>query len=92
MLGRLAGVVAEVSEEDALIAELGVGYVVRCGSRTLSRLAQVGEDATIHVESQWSESAGPRLYGFLSRVARPARDYYRILPAQIIEIGLPVQL
>jgi len=33
-----------------------------------------------------------RLYGFLSRNARPAKDYYRIPPAQIIEIGLPLQL
>lgn len=72
MIGRLAGVVAEVSEEDALIDVLGVGYVVRCGSRTLSRLPPVGEDATIHVESQWSESAGPRLYGFLTREERRA--------------------
>lgn len=72
MIGRLAGVVAEVSEEDALIDVLGVGYVVRCGSRTLSRLPPVGEEATIHVESQWSESAGPRLYGFLTREERRA--------------------
>jgi KUP system potassium uptake protein len=33
-----------------------------------------------------------RLYGFLSRNARPAKDYYRITPTQIIEIGLPLQL
>jgi KUP system potassium uptake protein len=32
------------------------------------------------------------LYGFLSRNARPAKDYYGIPPAQIIEIGLPVHL
>jgi KUP system potassium uptake protein len=32
------------------------------------------------------------LYAFLSRNARPVKDYYRILPTQIIEIGLPVQL
>ncbi len=32
------------------------------------------------------------LYGFLSRNARPVKDYYRIMPTQIIEIGLPVQL
>lgn len=31
-------------------------------------------------------------YGFLSRNARPARDYYRISPSQIIEIGMPVQI
>ncbi len=32
------------------------------------------------------------LYGFLSRNARPAKDYYQITPSQIIEIGLPIQL
>jgi len=32
------------------------------------------------------------LYAFLSRNASPIKDYYRILPTQIIEIGLPVQL
>ncbi|KXU35177.1 potassium transporter [Cephaloticoccus primus] len=31
-------------------------------------------------------------YGFLSRNARQARDYYRLPPMQIIEIGLPIQL
>jgi KUP system potassium uptake protein len=31
-------------------------------------------------------------YGLLSRNARPARDYYRISPSQIIEIGMPVQI
>lgn len=33
-----------------------------------------------------------QLYAFLSRNAIPVKDYYRILPTQIIEIGLPVQL
>ena len=32
------------------------------------------------------------LYDFLSRNAQPAKDYYRIAPSQIIEIGLPVHL
>jgi KUP system potassium uptake protein len=32
------------------------------------------------------------LYSFLSRNARPAKDYYQITPSQIIEIGLPLQL
>lgn len=31
-------------------------------------------------------------YGFLSRNARPVKDYYQIMPTQIIEIGLPIQL
>ena len=37
---------------------------------------------------EWQKS----LYSFLSRNARPAKDYYQITPSQIIEIGLPVQL
>ena len=37
---------------------------------------------------EWEKS----LYGILSRNARPAKDYYKIPPSQIIEIGLPLQL
>ncbi len=37
---------------------------------------------------EWQKS----LYGVLSRNARPAKDYYRITPSQIVEMGLPVQL
>ena len=72
MIGRLRGVVAEVAEEDALIDVGGVGYVVRCGARTLSRLPAPGEEAVLHVETQWTESAGMRLYGFLAREDRRA--------------------
>jgi len=31
-------------------------------------------------------------YAFLSRNAQPVKDYYAVMPTQIIEIGLPVQL
>ncbi len=55
MIGRLRGTVAEIGEEDALIDVLGVGYVVRCGARTLSRLPAIGEEAVLHIETQWSE-------------------------------------
>ncbi|PTS90972.1 MULTISPECIES: Holliday junction branch migration protein RuvA [unclassified Caulobacter] len=72
MIGRLRGAVAEVGEEEALIDVMGVGYVVRCGARTLSRLPALGEEALLHIESQWSESAGLRLYGFGTREDRRA--------------------
>jgi Holliday junction DNA helicase RuvA len=72
MIGRLRGAVAEVGEEEALIDVMGVGYVVRCGARTLQRLPALGEEALLHIESQWSESAGLRLYGFLARDERRA--------------------
>ena len=72
MIGRLRGLVAEVGEEDALIDVGGVGYVVRCGSRTLDRLPAPGDEALLHVETQWSEATGIRLYGFLARDERRA--------------------
>jgi Holliday junction DNA helicase RuvA len=71
MIGRLRGVVAEVGEEEALIDVAGVGYVVRCGARTLSRLP-AGEEAVLHVETQWGEQTGMTLYGFVSRDERVA--------------------
>ena len=72
MIGRLRGLVAEVGEEEALIDVAGVGYVVRCGSRTLSHLPAMGEETLLHVESQWSESMGMKLYGVLGRDERRA--------------------
>ncbi len=72
MIGRLRGALAETTEEEALIDVGGVGYVVRCGSRTLTRLPAVGDETLLHIESQWSESAGLRLYGFLTREDRRA--------------------
>ena len=72
MIGRLRGLVAEVGEEDALIDVGGVGYVVRCGSKTLGRLPAPGDEALLHVETQWSEQIGMRLYGFLTREERQA--------------------
>jgi Holliday junction DNA helicase RuvA len=72
VIGRLRGALAEVGEEDALIDVAGVGYVVRCGARTLSRMPAVGEEVVVHVETQTTEQAGVRLYGFLSREDRRA--------------------
>ncbi|HEX6867022.1 MAG TPA: Holliday junction branch migration protein RuvA [Caulobacteraceae bacterium] len=72
MIGRLMGVLAEVGEEDALVDCAGVGYVVRCGSRTLARLPAVGDEVLLHVETHWTQEQGPRLYGFPSREERRA--------------------
>ena len=89
MIGRLRGVVAETAEEDALIDVAGVGYVVRCGARTLGRLPALGEEVVLHVESQWSEAAGPRLYGFLTREERRA---FVMLQGAIQGVGAKVAL
>ena len=71
MIGRLRGVLAEVGEEEALVDVGGVGYLVRCGSRTLSRLPPIGDLVLLHIDSQTRED-GTRLYGFLSREERQA--------------------
>lgn len=63
--------VAEVEAEEALIDVMGVGYLVRCGARTLARLPPLGEEVVVHVESQTRED-GTRLYGFLTRDERQA--------------------
>lgn len=70
MIGRLSGIVAEITEDEALIDVGGVGYLVRCGARCLSRLPALGEEAVLHIESQTTEAAGTRLYGFLDRSER----------------------
>jgi Holliday junction DNA helicase RuvA len=72
MIGRLRGIVAEIGEEEALIDVMGVGYIVRCGSRTLQRLPPVGDETTVQVEPQWADQTGLRLYGFLSHEERRA--------------------
>ena len=72
MIGRLRGVLAEVEPDHCLIDCAGVGYVASCGARTLQRLPAPGDEAILHVETQWSQENGPRLYGFLTRDERRA--------------------
>ena len=72
MIGRLRGLVAEIGEEEALIDVAGVGYVVRCGARTLGRLPALGDETVLHIETQWSDQLGMRLYGFPTREERRA--------------------
>jgi len=78
MIGRLRGLVAEVEAEDLLLDVQGVGYLVRCGARTLARLPLVGEAATLQIETQHTQDGGARLYGFLTR---EDRALFRLLQA-----------
>jgi len=71
MIGRLRGELAEVGEEEAIVDVGGVGYLVRCGSRTLSRMPPMGDLVVLHIDSQTRED-GTRLYGFLTREERHA--------------------
>lgn len=71
MIARLRGELIETGEEDAVIDVMGVGYLVRMGARSLSRLPGVGEEVVVHIDAQTRED-GTRLYGFLLREDRAA--------------------
>jgi Holliday junction DNA helicase RuvA len=99
MIGRLRGIVAEIGEEDCLIDVGGVGYVVRCGSRTLGRLPPVGEETVLHTENPWSEQLGPQLYGFLARDERRAFVLLRAIQGvgpkaamAVLDVASPAEL
>jgi Holliday junction DNA helicase RuvA len=69
MIGRLRGLLLDRGEEEALIECAGVGYIVRCGVRTLADLPDLGREVILHIDSQTRED-GTRLYGFLDKDER----------------------
>lgn len=71
MIGRLRGLLLETTDEEALIECAGVGYVVRCGVRTIAALPDLGTEVIVHIDSQTRED-GTRLYGFLNKDERKA--------------------
>ncbi len=71
MIGRLRGLLLETSEEEVLVECAGVGYLVRCGVRTLSAMPELGVEIIVHIDSQTRED-GTRLYGFLNKDERKA--------------------
>ncbi|MCF3648798.1 potassium transporter Kup [Synoicihabitans lomoniglobus] len=75
-----------VAELCGRIAEAGVKVDVQSTTFYFNREMIVGGGNARMFE--WQKA----LYAFLSRNARPVKDYYQILPTQVIEIGLPVQL
>lgn len=71
MIGRLRGILLEASEEEVIVECAGVGYVVRCGVRTIAALPSLDSEFILHIESQTRED-GTRLYGFLTKDERKA--------------------
>ncbi|HHI89078.1 MAG TPA: Holliday junction branch migration protein RuvA [Hellea balneolensis] len=68
MIGMLTGTVAVIGTDEAILDVNGVGYLVKCGSQTLSRLS-VGAQATLHIETHVREQA-ITLFGFADEEAR----------------------
>ena len=71
MIGRLRGPLLETSDEEVVVEAGGVGYIVRCGVRTIAAMPEPGDEVVLHIESQTRED-GTRLYGFLHKDERKA--------------------
>lgn len=71
MIGRLRGPLLEIGDEEAVVEAGGVGYIVRCGVRTLAAMPKPDSEIILHIESQTRED-GTRLYGFLNKDERQA--------------------
>jgi Holliday junction DNA helicase RuvA len=75
MIARLKGLVDQLGEDWAVIDVGGVGYLVYCSSRTLSRLPRIGEAVSLHIETHVREDH-IHLYGFFEEAERA---WFRLL-------------
>jgi Holliday junction DNA helicase RuvA len=75
MIAKLTGLVDAVHRDHAIIDVGGVGYLVRCSTRTLSALPPAGGAASVSVETLVREDAID-LYGFATT---RERDWFRLL-------------
>ncbi|MFQ5954364.1 MAG: Holliday junction branch migration protein RuvA [Kiloniellales bacterium] len=75
MIAKLSGLIDSVGADWAVIDVSGVGYLMFCSSRTLSRLPDEGKPASLFVETHVREDH-IHLYGFVDPVER---DWFRLL-------------
>jgi len=68
MIGKLTGVIDSLGEDELVLDVAGVGYVLVCGARALSRV-ETGASVVMHVETYVREDVF-RLYGFLTEAER----------------------
>lgn len=74
MIAKLKGLIDSVGDDWVVVDCSGVGYLVSCSSRTLSRL-EAGTAASLFIETHVREDA-IQLYGFLET---GERDWFRLL-------------
>jgi len=68
MIGMVSGVCLMAGTGEAIIDCGGVGYLVKCGSKTLGQLSE-GSPARLHIETHVREQS-ITLYGFASEESR----------------------
>jgi len=75
MIGKLKGIIDSQGEDYVILDVQGVGYIVHCSGRTLQKLPQAGEPATLAIETQLREDS-LKLFGFPSETDR---QWFRLL-------------
>lgn len=75
MIAKLKGLVDSSGDDWVVLDVNGVGYLVFCSARTLSRLPAAGEAAALVVETHVREDH-IHLYGFISEAER---SFFRLL-------------
>ncbi len=75
MIAKLNGLIDSAGPDWAVVDVGGVGYLVFCSARTLSRLPDQGKPASLYVETHVREDH-IHLYGFADPVER---DWFRLL-------------
>ncbi len=75
MIAKLKGLVDAIGDDHVVIDVNGVGYLVQCSTKTLSRLPGIGEALALEIETKVSEDA-IRLFGFLTA---DERAWFRLL-------------
>jgi Holliday junction DNA helicase RuvA len=87
VIAKLTGKLDSTGEDWAVIDCAGVGYLVQCGSRTLSRLPAIGGNVSLMVETLMREDS-LKLIGFGSGAER---DWFRLL-TQVQGVGARIAL
>jgi Holliday junction DNA helicase RuvA len=87
MIARLSGILAETGEGLAIVDVGGVGYLVFCSARTLSRLPETGKSVRLEIETHVREDH-IHLYGFFDTTERA---WFRLL-VTVQGVGVRVAL
>ncbi len=75
MIGKLTGIIDSFAEAHLILDVQGVGYLVHASRRTLSRLGQRGEVASLLIDTAVREDA-ITLYGFIDAAEQ---QWFRLL-------------
>lgn len=87
MIGKLSGIIDSFGEGYLILDVSGVGYLIQASSRTLGRIGQVGDAASLLIHTQVREDA-LTLFGFASA----AEQYWFKLLTGVQGVGAKVAL